>query len=129
GSPLNFAGANGDDKNLAGNRAPDAPIRGRAGHHKRLFDLYQGTNWTLLGYDVDGLSAIAPRAGLHIHAVGTRGDMVDDHCYIREAYGVEPGDWILVRPDGYVSAIVPSADINSLNAHLERVGLGLIANR
>ncbi|EHS52716.1 monooxygenase FAD-binding protein [Rhizobium sp. PDO1-076] len=123
GSPLNFAEPAHDHKILAGDRAPDAPIRGRAGQDKRLFDLYQGTHWTLLGYEVDRLSAIAPRAGVHIHAVGPRGDVVDEHGHLHDAYGVEPGDWILVRPDGYVSAVVPSTEINSLIAHLERVGL------
>lgn len=123
GSPLNCAGPVRDDAIVAGDRAPDAPILGRAGQSKRLFDLFQGTHWTLLGYGVDRLSAIAPRAGLHIHAVGVRGDVIDEHGHIREAYGIEPGDWILVRPDGYVSAILPSADINWLDAHLERVGL------
>jgi 2-polyprenyl-6-methoxyphenol hydroxylase-like FAD-dependent oxidoreductase len=123
GSPLNFAEPTRDNKILAGDRAPDAPIRGRAGQDKRLFDLYQGTHWTLLGYEVDRLSAIAPRAGVHLHAVGPRGDVIDEHGHLHDAYGVEPGDWILVRPDGYVSAVVPSTEINSLIAHLERVGL------
>jgi 2-polyprenyl-6-methoxyphenol hydroxylase-like FAD-dependent oxidoreductase len=107
----------------AGDRASDAPIRGSSGQQKRLFDLYQGSHWTLLGYEVDRLSAIAPRPGLHIHAVGPRGDIVDDQGHIRDGYNVEAGDWVLVRPDGYLSAIVPSADINMLKAHLKRVGL------
>jgi hypothetical protein len=126
-SPLNFAGPARENGVLAGDRAPDAPIRGRAGQQKRLFDLYQGSHWTLLGYGVKRLSSIEPRPGLHIHAVGPQGDVMDGHGYIREAYGVKPDDWILVRPDGYVSAIVPSADVSSLEAHLERIGLAAVA--
>jgi hypothetical protein len=49
--------------------------------------------------------------------------MVDDQGHIRDGYNVEAGDWVLVRPDGYVSAIVPSANINLLKAHLKRIGL------
>jgi 2-polyprenyl-6-methoxyphenol hydroxylase-like FAD-dependent oxidoreductase len=126
-SLLNFAGPARENGVIAGDRAPDAPIRGRAGQQKRLFDLYQGSHWTLLGYGVNRLSSVEPRPGLHIHAVGPQGDVMDGHGYIREAYGVKPDDWILVRPDGYVSAIVPSADVSSLEAHLERIGLAAVA--
>ena len=38
---------------MAGDRAPDAPIRGAAGQKTRLFKLFQGPHWTLLGYEVD----------------------------------------------------------------------------
>jgi hypothetical protein len=38
---------------LAGDRAPDAPVRGAAGQPTRLFTLFQGPHWTLPGYDVD----------------------------------------------------------------------------
>jgi 2-polyprenyl-6-methoxyphenol hydroxylase-like FAD-dependent oxidoreductase len=105
---------------LAGDRAPDAPIRRPSGLPIRLFDLLKGTHWTLLGYDVDRLSAIAPREGLHVHAVGPNGDIVDDGGHIREAYGVRAGDWVLVRPDGYVGAIVSSPHAASLAAYLDR---------
>jgi hypothetical protein len=37
--------------------------------------------------------------------------------------GVRPGDWVLVRPDGYVGAIVSSDHCCELNAYFERVGL------
>ena len=46
----------------AGNRAPDAPVRGAAGQPTRLFNLFQGTHWTLLVYDAP--SPVAARAGL-----------------------------------------------------------------
>jgi len=108
---------------LAGDRAPDAPIRGAAGLPERLFGLFQGPHWTLLGYGVDRLSAVAPRPGLHIHAVGQRGDIADDEGHFRTAYGLSAGDWILVRPDGYVGAIVSSDNIHALETYLESVGL------
>jgi 2-polyprenyl-6-methoxyphenol hydroxylase-like FAD-dependent oxidoreductase len=57
---------------LAGNRAPDAPIRGAAGRPVRLFELFKGPHWTLLGYEVER-DAVRSRPGLHIHTVGSRG--------------------------------------------------------
>ena len=108
---------------LAGERAPDAPIRGTGGQPIRLFNLFKGPHWTLIGYEVERLSGVKPRAGLHIHAVGPRGDIVDDGGHIRDGYSVRTGDWVLVRPDGYVGAIVSSDHISELDAYLERVGL------
>ena len=89
----------------------------------RLFSLFNGVHWTLVGYEVERLSAIKPRRGLHIHAVGPHGDIVDDSGHIRDGYGVQPGDWVLVRPDGYIGAIVSSDQISTLESYLDRVGL------
>jgi len=108
---------------LAGDRAPDAPIRGASGLPTRLFNLFKGPHWTLIGYEVDRLSGATPRAGLHIHAVGPRGDIVDYGDHVRDGYGVRPGDWVLVRPDAYVGSIVSSDHMSELDAYLERVGL------
>ncbi len=107
---------------MAGDRAPDAPIRGAAGQPTRLFKLFQGPHWTLLGYQVDR-EAIAPRRDLHIHTVGVRGDIIDESGYVRDAYGVSAGDWVLVRPDGYVGAIVSSGEIAALRRYLDDVGI------
>lgn len=108
---------------LAGDRAPDAPIRGAAGTAARLFELFRGPHWTLLGYGADRLSAASPRPGLRIHAVGSRGDIVDDDGHLRAAYGLSSGDWVLVRPDGYVGAIVSSEHMQALETYLADVGL------
>jgi len=108
---------------LAGDRAPDAPIRGTAGHPTRLFDLFKGTHWTLIGYGVQRLFAVMPRVGLHIHAVGPRGDIVDPGGHLRDSYGVREGDWVLVRPDGYIGAIISSDFISELDRYLDAVGL------
>jgi hypothetical protein len=105
----------------AGARAPDAPVRGAAGQPTRLFNLFQGPHWTLLGYETERRSAIAPRPGLRIHVVG--GDIVDDGGHVRDAYGVSPGDWVLVRPDGYIGAIVSEAEVSALEPYLARVGV------
>jgi 2-polyprenyl-6-methoxyphenol hydroxylase-like FAD-dependent oxidoreductase len=107
---------------LAGDRAPDAPIRGRAGQATRLFTLFKGPHWTLLGNEVDR-NAIQARPNLHVHAFGRGGDLIDEAGHWREAYALESGDWLLVRPDGYVGAIVSSHNIQQLESYLQQVGL------
>lgn len=108
---------------LAGDRAPDAPVRDAAGQPTRLFELFKGPAWTLLGYET-GRSAVAPRANLHVHIIGgPEGDIVDSQGFVRDAYGVAPGEWVLVRPDGYVGAIVAGAEIAALEGYMSRVGL------
>ena len=114
--PLRSAGL------LAGDRAPEAPIMGASGRPTSLFQLFKGPHWTLLGYEVER-SAIAPRHGLHIHIFGSRGDVVDHGDYVRRAYALTPGCWVLVRPDGYVGAIVSAGEIAALEEYLRNVGL------
>ena len=108
---------------VAGDRAPDAPVLGAAGQPTRLFTLFRGPHWTLLGYQVDRASAAAPRAGLHIHTVGPSGDLIDDHGHLQQAYGLAPGEWVLIRPDGYIGAIVTTTDLAALHDYLSDVGL------
>jgi 2-polyprenyl-6-methoxyphenol hydroxylase-like FAD-dependent oxidoreductase len=114
--------ARSPDRVIAGDRAPDAPIRGAAGQPTRLFKLFQGPHWTLLGYQVDR-DALAPRRDLHIHTVGVRGDIFDESGYLRDAYNLSAGDWVLVRPDGYIGAIVSSSELASLHRYLDDVGI------
>jgi 2-polyprenyl-6-methoxyphenol hydroxylase-like FAD-dependent oxidoreductase len=106
----------------AGGRAPDAPVRGAAGQPTRLFSLFRGPHWTLLGCETDR-AAVAPRSGLHVHIVGPRGDVVDDGGHFRDAYGVSPSDWVLVRPDGYVGAVVGADGVPMLERYLAEVGV------
>ncbi|CAD6517898.1 Flavin-dependent monooxygenase [Paraburkholderia hiiakae] len=107
----------------AGDRAPDAPLRRATGHSTRLFELFKGTHWTLLGYDVER-DRVAPRPGLRIHTFGVCGDVIDDGGHFRDAYALRSGDWVLVRPDGYVGAIVATERIASLENYLRVGGLG-----
>jgi 2-polyprenyl-6-methoxyphenol hydroxylase-like FAD-dependent oxidoreductase len=114
--------ARSPERVVAGDRAPDAPIGGAAGQPTRLFKLFQGPHWTLLGYQV-GRDAIAPRRDLHIHTVGARGEIIDEGGHIRDAYNLSGGDWVLVRPDGYIGAIVSSEEVAALSRYLDDVGL------
>jgi len=122
-SPLSLPSPDGAAKVQAGDRAPDAPCRGGGGQPTRLFTLFQGPHWTLLGYEADGAAPILARPGLHIHRVGEGGDIVDDGGHIQSSYGLSPGDWVLVRPDGYVGAIVSSWQAPPSDAYLAGVGL------
>jgi 2-polyprenyl-6-methoxyphenol hydroxylase-like FAD-dependent oxidoreductase len=106
----------------AGDRAPDAPVRGAAGQPTRLFSLFQGPHWTLLGYEADR-AAFAPRPGLRIAIVGSHGDLADDGGHFHDAYALSPGDWALIRPDGYVGAIAGSDDVSVLERYLAEVGV------
>lgn len=106
----------------AGDRAPDAPICRVSGHSTRVFDLLKGTHWTLFGYGVDR-DQVRPRAGLQIHTFGIAGDVGDDCGHFSDAYAVEQGDWVLVRPDGYIGAIVSTDNLEALERYLSSVGV------
>ncbi|MBR1177881.1 FAD-dependent oxidoreductase [Bradyrhizobium sp. KB893862 SZCCT0404] len=107
---------------LAGDRAPDAPLRGAAGQPIRLFDLLRGSHWTLLGYRVER-GAVPARAGLHIHCIGSNGELIDESGHFRSAYAVSSGDWVLVRPDGYIGAFVGPQQTGKLTRFLDEQGL------
>jgi 2-polyprenyl-6-methoxyphenol hydroxylase-like FAD-dependent oxidoreductase len=124
GSPLAFERPRRGRGGLrAGDRAPDAPILGPDGRKVRLFELYRGSHWTLLGYRADR-AGIRERSGLHIHSIGPGGDFRDDGSHFRTAYAPQPGEWVLVRPDGYVGAIVGEGQARSLEDYFHAVGIG-----
>ncbi|MET3339247.1 MULTISPECIES: FAD-dependent oxidoreductase [Bradyrhizobium] len=106
----------------AGARAPDAPLRGAAGQPIRLFALLKGTHWTLLGYQVKR-GTVSACTGLHIHRIGPDAELVDDSEHFRHAYAVSPGDWVLVRPDGYIGAFMGSRQVDGLTHFLAEQGL------
>lgn len=106
----------------AGTRAPDAPVRGASGVPVRLFQLFAGGHWTLLGQDT-ARTDIAARPGLRIHTFGLHGDLQDSDGHFHAAYGLRPGQWLLVRPDGYVAAVVDADARQALEQLLQQVGL------
>ncbi len=121
-SALTFEPSSRSGVLLAGDRAPDAPLRGAAGRPRRLFDLFAGAHWSLIGYETTHEIA-ASRSGLHIHHVGAQHELSDDGGHLRNAYGLAPGEWVLVRPDGYVGAIFRSDQAGALESYLDEVGL------
>ncbi|MEU7696419.1 FAD-dependent oxidoreductase [Microbispora hainanensis] len=117
GSPLTLTDPLRSAGVLAGHRAPDAPVTGAGGLPTRLFSLFRGTHWTLIGYDVPAGDAPAARRGVHVHTIGERGDIADTGHHVRDGYGLVSGEWVLVRPDGYVAAV--TADLDVVDAYLE----------
>ncbi|MGY2372902.1 FAD-dependent oxidoreductase [Pseudomonas sp. SDO524_S393] len=107
---------------MAGDRAADAPLTGASGQPQRVFDLLRGPQWTLLAFEAPrGL--VAPRPGLAIHHVGAGDELIDAQGHLQRAYGLAKGDWMLVRPDGYLAGIVASREVDSLEAYFPGVGL------
>ena len=122
-SPLSLRNPHRDHGVCAGDRAPDAPVTGAGGLPTRLFSLFQGPHWTLLGHDVDESSTPTPRSGLHVHTIGLRGDILDTGDHVHSAYGLLSEQWVLIRPDGYVAAVVDTAELATVEAYLDMVGV------
>lgn len=122
GSPLALEQPARTQGLFAGDRAPDAPLRGAAGQPTRLFELLKGPHWTLLGYQADR-GIVPARGGLHIHCIGPDEEFVDDSEHFRCAYTVSSGDWVLIRPDGYIGAFVGSQQADTLTRFMDEQGL------
>ncbi|WP_432880066.1 FAD-dependent monooxygenase [Kribbella sp. CA-245084] len=75
---------------VSGDRAPDAPLVDASGNKVRLFELFRGPHETLLRF-----SPTAPST--HPHAV----DITSSEAFA--IYHAQPGDEILIRPDGYLA--------------------------
>jgi hypothetical protein len=60
---------------------------------------------------------------LRVAIVGPHGDLVDDGGHFHDAYALSPGDWALIRPDGYVGAIAGSDNVSALERYLAEVGV------
>jgi hypothetical protein len=112
----------------AGDRAPDAPLLGASGCARRLFELFAGPHWTLIGFETR-CDITARRKGLHIHRIGTDSELADEGGHFQAAYDLSSGEWVLVRPDGYVAAILPPDAAEPLRNFLEEVGLSDVDRR
>ncbi len=122
GSPLALDPSGRVGALLAGDRAPDAPLRGAARCSRRLFDLFTGSHWTLIGFEAMR-DITKGRNGLHIHRVGAGCELQDVGGHFRDAYELASGEWVLVRPDGYVAAIVTPDEASALQTFFAGVGL------
>ncbi|MFI5697070.1 FAD-dependent monooxygenase [Kribbella sp. NPDC051586] len=75
---------------VSGDRAPDAPLVDASGNKVRLFELFRGPHETLLRF-----SPATPST--HPHAV----EITSPEAFA--IYHAQPGDEILIRPDGYLA--------------------------
>lgn len=118
-----------------GDRAPDAPLRDADGLRVRLFDVFRHPGWTLLGHGTTpdahpGVRTVsirtdagrcdrAERTG-HPASTGPATDLVDRAGHVATAYAPEPGELVLVRPDGYIA--LRTADSAAVRTYLTAVG-------
>ncbi|MEV0292326.1 FAD-dependent monooxygenase [Nocardia sp. NPDC050710] len=101
---------------VAGDRAPDAPLKDASGHPVRLFDLFRGPQATLLIFgesdelpaesDVRTYRVIRPG----ISSTGRYVVDIDGHAF--DGYAAVDGTVIEVRPDGYIAR---RGDVSSKN--------------
>lgn len=122
GSSLTLEASAREQGLSAGDRAPDARLRGAAGQGTRLFELFKGPHWTLLGHGTSR-DAVPARPGLRVHVIGPVGDSIDEHGDFRDTYAPRDGDWFLVRPDGYLAAIVAAEKLDELERFMDSCGL------
>ena len=97
-------------------------VLGAAGQATRLFELFKGPHWMLLGYEVEH-AALPSYRGVHAHTVGARGDVRDSGGHIADAYGLSPGDMVLVRPDGYIGATAHVGELRAIGEYLAAAGV------
>jgi len=112
-----------------GDRAPDANGLRRAGTTSSLFDLLRGPHWTLITFEQAEPLALdhTETPHLHIHRIGSTpgNDVVDTLGEFARHYQADPGDVLLIRPDGYLAARVRAEGEVDVYAHLTTYrGLG-----
>jgi len=102
----------------AGDRAPDAPLRDAAtGRQTRLFDLFRGPHFTLLGLGERCVPVLGDTGTgiVRPYLVGP-GGLLDDGGHVAHAYGTDA--LILVRPDGYIGLVAHPAQTGSAGEYL-----------
>jgi 2-polyprenyl-6-methoxyphenol hydroxylase-like FAD-dependent oxidoreductase len=101
-----------------GDRAPDAPLRDAVtGSPVRLFDLFRGPHFTLLGIGERGAAVpgdIRPDI-VKSYRVGP-GGLLDDEGHAARAYGTDA--LVLVRPDGYIGLVADPAEPGTVAGYL-----------
>lgn len=118
-----------DLKIAAGDRAPDAPGLNAAGGPVRLFDFFRGPHFTLLRlFEGDGDTEQKEWRGVKRVEVkaspetkSTRQSYVDAFGHFAAAYGEGKGEYILIRPDGYLGWVGSADNLSDLDQYLGRI--------
>ena len=100
-----------------GDRAPDAPLRDAAtGAPTRLFDLFRGPHFTLLGLGERCVPVLGDVETdiVKPYLVGPGGLLDDGH--VAHAYGTDA--LILVRPDGHIGLVTHPTETGSVGEYL-----------
>jgi FAD binding domain len=101
-----------------GDRAPDAPCRDPfTGTPRRLFDLFRGPHFTLLGLGARSGTALGDLTSdiVKPYLIGP-GGLLDDTGHVARAYGQDA--LILIRPDGYIGLIADAGDALAVTGYL-----------
>jgi 2-polyprenyl-6-methoxyphenol hydroxylase-like FAD-dependent oxidoreductase len=101
-----------------GDRAPDARLRDPfTGTPKRLFDLFRGPHFTLLGFGERSAAALSDRESDMVkpYLIGA-GGLIDDAGHAAWAYGQDA--LILIRPDGYIGLIADAGNALAVAGYL-----------
>jgi 2-polyprenyl-6-methoxyphenol hydroxylase-like FAD-dependent oxidoreductase len=126
---LSVTSGHPDLRILSGDRAPDAPGLNAEGESIRLFDLFRGPHFTLLRLfpsdDVgDGVIPGVKLVDVKHNGAESRHEtrlFVDAFGHFAAAYGGGNGEYVLVRPDGYVGWMGVQEHKADLHAYLHRV--------
>ncbi len=120
-SPLSEEHRRAPGRIAAGDRAPDAVLRGADGSPVRLFDRLAHPGFSVIAYrsaaDLSALEAFGVRP-IRIDAEGAA--LADVDGALREAYGLDGPALLLVRPDGYVAAASEGDLPDELHQWLDR---------
>jgi len=102
-----------------GDRAPDAPLRDAVtGSPIRLFDLFRGPHFTLLGLGGRCSLAVIGEIETDIlkpYLVGPDG-LLDDEGHAAHVYGADA--LVLVRPDGYIGLVADPPETGRVAEYL-----------
>jgi hypothetical protein len=101
-----------------GDRAPDASCRDPlTGTRKRLFDLFRGPHFTLLGLGERSAAALDARTSdiVQPYLIGP-GGLIDGAGHVGHAYGQDA--LVLIRPDGYIALIANADDAPAVAGYL-----------
>jgi len=116
-----------DLKVMPGDRAPDAPGLNVAGAPIRLFDVFRGPHFTLLRLYASDSTGNAAREWREVRRIDVvtspQSDskeqvFVDAFGHFAAAYGAGSGEYMLVRPDGYIGWIGPEESLSDLDRYL-----------
>jgi 2-polyprenyl-6-methoxyphenol hydroxylase-like FAD-dependent oxidoreductase len=125
-SPLTLELRAGARPVAAGDRAPDGWGLDEAGGRMRLFEIFAGPRFTLLSYEAapSVVAQLRARFGPAVRVIvvgrGEAADLRDPQGRIAACYGLEAGDLMLIRPDGYVMAAAPASGVEAVAEHLAR---------
>ncbi|MFC4589929.1 FAD-dependent monooxygenase [Sphaerisporangium corydalis] len=106
GGPLSVEDRAAPGAVQAGDRAPDGVVGDR-----RLFDVFRGTHFTLLGFGIDVAAFERSHPGVVVARTVGAGAQLPDDGAVTASYDVSGPAMFLVRPDGYVGAVSESPGV------------------